>query len=73
MTCQIGDFSDGGFCDTPREATVPLTLPRELIQVEVESGPLGEDQRMKRKRFSEEQILALATARHADVAVAVRR
>jgi putative transposase len=33
--------------------------PRNLIQVEVESGPLGRDQTMKRKRFTEEQIIGI--------------
>src|SRR5438094_4972260 len=29
------------------------------IQVELESGPLGRDQTMKRKRFTEEQIIGI--------------
>jgi hypothetical protein len=34
-----------------------VTLPRNLIQVELESGLLRKGQAMKRKRFTEEQII----------------
>jgi putative transposase len=36
-----------------------VTLPRRLIRVELESGPQRKDQTMKRKRFTEEQIIGI--------------
>lgn len=35
----------------------PVTLPRDLIQAELGSGPFGKDQTMKRSQFTEEQII----------------
>jgi putative transposase len=41
--------------------------PGELIQVEVGSGPLGEDQTIQRKRSGEEQIIGLLKEHEAGV------
>ena len=43
-----------------RRTVSGTALPRNLIQAELESGPLGKNRTMKRKRFAEEQIVGIS-------------
>lgn len=50
-------------------ADLPVTLPLDLIQFEIRSGPY-EDQSMKRSRFTEEQFIGILKEHESGVSVA---